>query len=89
MIFTFLGDEIHCKGHRPSQFIWQGALCDGHLDCIDRSDEAGCDDENSSDAEDFDLLVILSSWSWYKFKIDVFYNRLSKMPLSACISDFL
>ena len=58
-MLSFLDDEIHCKGHRPSQFIWQGALCDGLLDCIDRSDEAGCNDDNSTNDEDFNLLVKL------------------------------
>ena len=33
---------IFCKGHRPSQFILKRCVCDGSLDCIDRSDETGC-----------------------------------------------
>ena len=33
---------VFCRGHRPSQFILKKCLCDGTLDCIDRSDETGC-----------------------------------------------
>ena len=44
---VFLSDgEVHCKGHRPSQFIWESAVCDGRIDCIDRSDEDGCHGTN-------------------------------------------
>ena len=36
-------DLVHCRGHRPSQFISRSSVCDGKIDCIDRSDESDCD----------------------------------------------
>ena len=47
-----------CKGHRPSQKIeGRKAHCDGTFDCIDRSDESGCDTINS----DSDIRLIPNS----------------------------
>ena len=39
--------EIHCRGHRPSQFIADYQICNGVYDCVDRSDESGCNNDNS------------------------------------------
>ena len=34
---------VHCQGHRPSQFIPRSSVCDGKINCNDRSDESDCD----------------------------------------------
>ena len=34
--------SIQCSGHRPSQDIRVGKLCDQEFNCVDRSDETGC-----------------------------------------------
>ena len=36
----------HCRGHRPSQQINAKNYCNGILECIDRSDETNCDDDD-------------------------------------------
>ena len=33
---------VHCKGHRPSQYIKSKEFCDNIYNCIDRSDESNC-----------------------------------------------
>ena len=41
--------SVFCRGHRPSQLIIGGHECDNEYDCMDRSDENGC--EKSSQIE--------------------------------------
>ena len=42
-LFTSDPDLVHCRGHRPSQFIPRSSVCDGKINCNDRSDESDCD----------------------------------------------
>ena len=39
-------NQIHCRGHHPSQLIGDHQICNGVYDCLDRSDETRCLDGN-------------------------------------------
>jgi len=38
-----------CSGHRKGQCIYDDEICNGQLDCLDRSDESNCTHRENED----------------------------------------
>ncbi len=47
---------LQCMGHRKGQCVYDEQICDGQLDCIDRSDESNCTLREKEDKDESSAL---------------------------------
>ncbi len=47
---------LQCSGHRKGQCVFNDEICDGQLNCLDRSDESNCAHREQEDRDESSAL---------------------------------